>query len=71
MTELDSLYKELEEVKKYPGEYLPQYGYSPKKDIIELIEEDIIEEKEKLTEKFTDDDGMDYANLCRVLGLSY
>lgn len=41
--ELAALYQELEYVKNYPGDYLPEYGYSPKEEIIALVEEDIAE----------------------------
>ena len=41
--ELEELYKELNKVKSSPLEYLPEYGYSSKEEIIQLIEEDIEE----------------------------
>lgn len=69
MSSLDELYAELEAVEKYPGEYLPNYGYSSKEEIIELIKEDIKEEEEK--EELPEDDGMDYEALCYSQGLSY
>lgn len=41
--ELEELYKELNKVKSSPLAYLPEYGYSSKEEIIQLIEEDIEE----------------------------
>lgn len=67
--ELDELYAELKAVEEYPDEYLPNYGYSPKEEIIELIKEDIEEEKNK--ETLPENDGMDYEALCHSQGLSY
>lgn len=45
--ELELLYEELEKVKSSPFENLPEYGFSPKSEIIELINEDIMEIEEK------------------------
>lgn len=41
--ELEELYKELNKVKSSPLAYLPEYGYSSKEEVIQLIEEDIEE----------------------------
>lgn len=41
--ELEELYKELNKVRSSPLAYLPEYGYSSKEEIIQLIEEDIEE----------------------------
>lgn len=41
--ELEELYKELNKVRSSPWVYLPEYGYSSKEEIIQLIEEDIEE----------------------------
>jgi len=46
--ELNELYAELDAVKASTLEYLPEYGYSPKEEIIQLIEEDIHELEEEL-----------------------
>lgn len=46
--ELNELYAELNAVKASTLEYLPEYGYSPKEEIIQLIEEDIHELEEEL-----------------------
>lgn len=46
--ELEALYDELEKVKSSTSEYLPEYGYSSKEEIIQLINEDIAEIKEKM-----------------------
>lgn len=70
MSTLDELYDELREVEQYPGEYLPNYGYSSKEEITQLIKLDIQEEEEK-EEEPADDDGMDYEALCQSQGLSY
>jgi hypothetical protein len=37
--ELEELYKELNKVRSSPLAYLPEYGYSSKEEIIQLIEE--------------------------------
>ncbi len=39
--ELELLYEELEKVKSSPFENLPEYWFSPKSEIIKLINEDI------------------------------
>ena len=46
--ELNELYAELDAVKASTLEYLPEYGYSPKDEIIQLIEEDIHELEDEL-----------------------
>lgn len=46
--ELNELYAELDAVKASTLEYLPEYGYSPKEEIIQLIEEDIHELEDEL-----------------------
>lgn len=72
--ELNDLYAELEEVKSSPLDYLPDYGYSPKEEIIDLIEEDIRELEEELSEQAYDyeDDELEEERrmLCLSQGLS-
>lgn len=46
--ELNELYAELDAVKASTLEHLPEYGYSPKEEIIQLIEEDIHELEDEL-----------------------
>ena len=46
--ELEELYAELEKVKSSNDEYLPEYGYSTKDEIVQLIEEDIKELEEEM-----------------------
>lgn len=46
--ELEELYKELNDVRACELEYLPRYGYSPKEEVIQLIEEDIEELRTEL-----------------------
>lgn len=52
--ELDNLYEELKKVKSYPSDYLPDYGYSQKEEVIQLIEEDIRELEEELEQSSFD-----------------
>lgn len=72
--ELAALYAELEEVKSSPLEYLPKYGYSPKDEVIQLIEEDIndledrIHEAEELISDYELEE--ERREICRSQGLS-
>lgn len=72
--ELEELYAELEKVKQFPEEYLPEYGYSSKDEIIELIEENIKELEEEMnnSESFCSDKEieMERTSLCMSLGIS-
>ena len=72
--ELEELYAELEKVKSFPEEYLPEYGYSPKDEIIGLILEDIKELEEEMnnSESYCSDDEieMERTSLCMSLGIS-
>lgn len=70
--ELESLYEELEKVKSSTLEYLPEYGYSSKKEIMELIQDDI-DELEKVQEVFdyTDEELEDERSfLCFSQGIA-
>lgn len=49
--ELEELYKELNKVRSSPLAYLPEYGYSSKEEIIQLIEEDIREVKKAMNKR--------------------
>ncbi|WP_246593113.1 hypothetical protein [Caecibacteroides pullorum] len=72
--ELEELYAELEKVKSSNDEYLPEYGYSTKDEIVQLIEEDIkdLEEEMNNSECFCSDDEieMERTSLCMSLGIS-
>lgn len=72
--ELEELYAELEKVKSSTDEYLPEYGYSTKDEIVQLIEEDIKDLKEEMnnSESYCSDDEieMERTSLCMSLGIS-
>lgn len=72
--ELEELYAELEKVKSSHDEYLLEYGYSAKDEILQLIEEDIKELEEEMnnSECFCSDDEieMERTSLCMSLGIS-
>ena len=71
--ELAQLEAELAEVRACDLEYLPNYGYSSKNDIIREIELDIEEVKAEMAANGFDytDEELEYARtrLCRILGL--
>lgn len=72
--ELARLKAELKDVESSDLEYLPQYGYSSKEEIIELIKEDIKEledELENIQFDYTDDE-LEYerTRLCISQGIS-
>lgn len=72
--ELAQLEAELKEVQTCELEYLPNYGYSPKAEIINLIEEDIESVKAEISAN--EFDYTDYEleceriQLCMSLGIS-
>lgn len=72
--ELIRLEYELDQVKNSPYEYLPQYGYSPKGEIIALIDKDIGKLKEERDNNVYDYDDYDLEEeriqLCLSQGLS-
>lgn len=72
--ELAQLEAELDEVKACELEYLPNYGYSPKAEIIELIEEDIESVKAEILANefdYTDEElERERTQLCMSLGIS-
>lgn len=49
--ELQQLESELKKVKSIDLEYLPEYGYSPKEEIIQLIKEDISDVKKEINNR--------------------
>lgn len=49
--ELHKLEEELKKVESCELEYLPEYGYSSKEEIIQLIKEDIIDVKIEINHK--------------------
>lgn len=82
VNELLQLEVELKKVESGNLEYLPEYGYSPKEEIIQLIKEDISDVKKEIdinlqletsgisseyTEKNLEEER---TNLCLIQGLS-
>ncbi|MCS3166801.1 hypothetical protein NXW62_19130 [Bacteroides fragilis] len=82
VNELLQLEVELKKVESSNLEYLPEYGYSPKEEIIQLIKEDISDVKKEIdmnlqletsgisseyTEKNLEEER---TNLCLIQGLS-
>ena len=82
VNELLQLEVELKKVESSNLEYLPEYGYSPKEEIIQLIKEDISDFKKEIdinlqletsgisseyTEKNLEEER---TNLCLIQGLS-
>ena len=82
VNELLQLEVELKKVESSNIEYLPEYGYSPKEEIIKLIKEDISDVKKEIdinlqletsgisseyTEKNLEEER---TNLCLIQGLS-
>ena len=49
--ELQQLEAELKKVESINLEYLPEYGYSPKAEIIQLIKEDISDVKKEINKR--------------------
>lgn len=49
--ELYQLEEELKKVESCDLEYLPEYGYSSKEDVIQLIKEDIFDVKKEINQK--------------------
>lgn len=49
--ELQQLEVELKKVESSNLEYLPEYGYSPKEEIIQLIKEDISDVEKEINKK--------------------
>lgn len=72
--ELAQLEAELEEVRSCELEYLPQYGYSSKEEIIQLIQEDIRELESGLSDNesdYTDEElELERTQLCISQGIS-
>ena len=52
--ELNELYAELEAVQKSPLDYLPDYGYMEKEEVIREIQEDIAELEEEIHQSLSD-----------------
>lgn len=72
--DLQALYEELEKVEMYPGEYLPEYGYSPKEEVVGLIKEDIAEAEREAASggyEYTEEElEKERQYLCHSQGLS-
>ena len=71
MDALERLYRELEEVKSSPLEYLPSYGYSAKEEIVSDIEDEIARiEGEIEGYDYTEDElERERESLCLSLGI--
>ena len=68
MTKLECLQAELEEVQSMTDlEVMQRYNSDSKKEIIQLIKEDIIIEE---SAELNNDSGMDYDSLCYSQGIS-
>lgn len=72
--ELERLEAELAHVKATGLEYLPEYGYSPREEIIDLIEQDILDVKAEMSElenSYTDEElENERTMLCLSQGIS-
>ena len=68
MTKLECLEEELKEVQSMTNEeVMNRYNTDSKEEIIQIIKEDIIIEKDKESDE---DHGMDYDALCYSQGIS-
>lgn len=74
MNEIEELYDELRRVELCPLDYLPDYGYSPKEEVIQLIKEDIQEAENELYSNecdYTDEElEKERTQLCVSQGIS-
>lgn len=74
MNEIEELYDELRRVELFPLDYLPDYGYSPKEEVIQLIKEDIQEAENELYSNefdYTDEElENERTQLCVSQGIS-
>lgn len=72
--ELNELYAELEAVQKSPLDYLPDYGYMEKEEVISLILEDIADLEEEIRQSLSgyEDDELEQERraLCLSQGIS-
>ena len=71
--ELAQLEAELKEVQSSDLDYLPNYGYSSKEEIIQLIGEDIIAVKSEMMDiwEYSDEElERERSQLCMSLGIS-
>lgn len=72
--ELGELYRELDKVKSSTDDYLPEYGYQSKDEVIQLINEDIEEAEREIRESdydYTDEElERERTSLCLSLGIS-
>lgn len=72
--ELEQAEAEYERVRSYPRRTLPMYGYSPKEEVLELIQEEIdrIEGELELCEYYYEPWELEEErdSLCRSLGLA-
>jgi len=67
---MDELLKELEDIKNYPSDVLPHYGYGDKKELIEIIENEIaLLSKPEEPEYDMEEEEEDRKRICEVQGL--
>lgn len=68
---MDELLKELEDIKNYPSDILPHYGYGYKNELIEIIENEIaILSRSEEPEEDMEEEEADRRRICEVQGLS-
>ncbi len=67
---MNELLKELEDIKNYPSDVLPHYGYGDKKELIEIIENEIsLLSKPEEPEYDMEEEEADRKRICEVQGL--
>jgi hypothetical protein len=68
---MDELLKEMEDIKNYPSDILPHYGYGDKKELIQIIENEIaLLSKPEEPEDDMKEEEADRKRICEVQGLS-
>lgn len=68
---MDELLKELMDIKNYPSDILPHYGYGYKKELIEIIENEIaILSRSEEPQEDMEEEEADRIRICEVQGLS-
>ena len=72
---MNELLKELEDIKNYPSDILPHYGYGDKKELIEIVQKEIDEAYQMEMQKqdsYSDDEELEKERtfLCVSQGIS-
>ena len=68
---MNELLKELEDIKNYHSDIIPNYGYGEKKELIEIIENEIaILSRSEEQQEDMDEEEADRKRICEVQGLS-